>query len=200
MSLWATHCILGVEDVRGGGVVHDDHLAQLPSKATQVFHVVPTMEDTRLSEEPSPEHTPAVQQVSHRVCVLQGRRCGEGGPAAPEAGPNHTLLMHLGPGAHCRALTLFLTVSALDSSSSCTSHVQAPYSFCQVRPQKYPELTCPSADTGRPWARSPELLAWAPPEEPPALPRGLLSLTSQLSGATPAYMATGQLHRDEGSQ
>lgn len=92
------HCILGVEDVRGGGVVHDDHLAQLPSKATQVFHVVPTMEDTRLSEEPSPEHTPAVQQVSHRVCVL-----GQAGSK------EHTLeelshpleeLVHVGPLQH----------------------------------------------------------------------------------------------------
>lgn len=56
----ATYCILGVEDVRGRRIVHNDHFAQLPSKATQVFHVVPTMENTRFSEEPCPEHPPAV--------------------------------------------------------------------------------------------------------------------------------------------
>lgn len=54
------HGILRVEDVRGRRIVHDDHFAQLPSKATQVFHVVPTMENTRFSEEPCPEHAPAV--------------------------------------------------------------------------------------------------------------------------------------------
>lgn len=42
----ATYCILRMEDVRGRRIVHNDHFAQLPAQATQVFHVVPTMEDT----------------------------------------------------------------------------------------------------------------------------------------------------------
>lgn len=74
----ATYCILRVEDVRGRRIVDDDHFAQLPSKATQVFHVVPTVENTRFSEEPGSEHAPAVQQVSHRVCVLESRCHNEG--------------------------------------------------------------------------------------------------------------------------
>lgn len=47
-SLWpgATYCILRMEDVGGRRIVHDDHFAQLPPKATQVFHIVPTMENT----------------------------------------------------------------------------------------------------------------------------------------------------------
>lgn len=69
----ATYCILGMEDVRGRRIVHNDHFAQLPAQATQVFHIVPTMEDTGFSEEPGPEHAPAVQQVSHGVCVLKSR-------------------------------------------------------------------------------------------------------------------------------
>lgn len=71
--LGATYCILRVEDVRGRRVVHDDHFAQLPPEAAQVLHVVPPMENTGLSEEPGPEHSPAVQQVGDRVCILQSR-------------------------------------------------------------------------------------------------------------------------------
>lgn len=79
-SLWpgATYCILRMEDVGGRRIVHNDHFAQLPPKATQVFHIVPTMENTRFPEEPGPEHTPAVQQIGHRVCVLGSRRHSEG--------------------------------------------------------------------------------------------------------------------------
>ena len=78
LLLGATYCILRVEDVRGRRIVHDDHFAQLPSKATQVFHIVPTMENTRFSEQPGPEHSPAVQQVGDRVCILESRRRNEG--------------------------------------------------------------------------------------------------------------------------
>lgn len=70
-------CILGVEDVRGRRIVHDDDFAQLPTKATQVFHVVPAMENTGFSEESGPEHTPAIKQVSHRICVLGQAGCKE---------------------------------------------------------------------------------------------------------------------------
>lgn len=64
------HCILRMEDVRGRRIVNNDHFAQLPSQATQVLDIVPSMENTGFSEESGPEHTPAVQEVSHRVCIL----------------------------------------------------------------------------------------------------------------------------------
>lgn len=38
--------ILGVEDVGGRRIVHNDHFAQLPTKATQVLHVISAMENT----------------------------------------------------------------------------------------------------------------------------------------------------------
>jgi hypothetical protein len=49
-----------MEYVRGRRIVDDDHFAQLSSQATQVLHVVSTMENARFSEEPGSEHTPAV--------------------------------------------------------------------------------------------------------------------------------------------
>lgn len=73
-----TYCVLRVEDVGGRRIVHDDHFAQLPSQATQVLHVVPSMENTGFSEESGPEHAPAVQEVSYRVCVLERQSPGEG--------------------------------------------------------------------------------------------------------------------------
>merc|ERR1719209_2120150 len=67
---YARHSILGMEDVGGGGVVQDDNLVEVTSKSAQVLHVVATVEDAGLSEQPGSEHVPLVQQVRHRVGVL----------------------------------------------------------------------------------------------------------------------------------
>lgn len=72
-----TYCVLRVEDIGGRRIVHDDHFAQLPSQATQVLHIVPTMENTGFSEESGPEHTPSIQEVGHRVCILERQNLGE---------------------------------------------------------------------------------------------------------------------------
>lgn len=60
-----------MEDVGGRRIVNDDDFAQLPSQATQVLYVVPTMENTGFSEESGPEHAPSVQEVGHGVCILE---------------------------------------------------------------------------------------------------------------------------------
>lgn len=73
-----TYRVLRVEDVGGRRIVHDDHFTQLPSQATEVLHIVPTMENTGFSEESGPEHTPSIQKVSYRVCILERQSRGEG--------------------------------------------------------------------------------------------------------------------------
>ena len=42
--LWLAHSVLWVEDVGGGGVVHDNDFAELPAQSAEVFDVVPSME------------------------------------------------------------------------------------------------------------------------------------------------------------
>lgn len=62
-----------MEDVWGGGVVHNDDLPQVPAQLVEVLYVVPVVEDTGLTEEAGPEYAPPVQQVSHGVRVLGQR-------------------------------------------------------------------------------------------------------------------------------
>jgi hypothetical protein len=81
-----------MEDVGGRRIVHDDHFAQLPSQATQVLHIVPTVEHAGFSEESGPEHTPAVQEVGNRVCILERQSLGEG--EAPGGARDWDLLCH----------------------------------------------------------------------------------------------------------
>lgn len=64
------HCVIGVEDVGGRGVVHDDDLVQVATQATQVFDVITSVEDTGLPEEAGAESTPLVQEVGDGVCIL----------------------------------------------------------------------------------------------------------------------------------
>ena len=68
--LCVTYRVVGVEDVGGRGVVHDDHLVQVAAQPAQVLDVVPPVEDARLPEETGAEHPPLVQQVGHGVGVL----------------------------------------------------------------------------------------------------------------------------------
>lgn len=60
-----------MKDVGGRRVVHDDDLVQVTTQATQVLHIVSSMKDTGLSEEATAEGAPFVQEVRHRVSVLQ---------------------------------------------------------------------------------------------------------------------------------
>lgn len=66
-----THRVVRVEDVGGGGVVHDDDLVEVPAQATQVLDVIPSVEDARLPEKAAAERAPLVQEVGDRVCVLK---------------------------------------------------------------------------------------------------------------------------------
>ena len=60
-----------MEDVGGGGVVHNDDLVEVATQAAQVFHVVSSVENAGLSEEATAEGAPLVQEVRNRVCVLR---------------------------------------------------------------------------------------------------------------------------------
>lgn len=46
---------------------------EIPAQPAQVFDVASLVKNTGFSEQPRPEHTALVQQVSHWVCVLGGR-------------------------------------------------------------------------------------------------------------------------------
>jgi len=65
-----THGIFWVENVRGGRIVDDDDVAELSSQPTEVFDVVPSVEDAGFSKESLSEDAPLVQQVGHGVRVL----------------------------------------------------------------------------------------------------------------------------------
>lgn len=64
------NCVVGVEDVGGRRVVHDDHLVQVPTQTAQVLDVVPSVEDARLPEKTAAKSSPLIQQVRDRVCIL----------------------------------------------------------------------------------------------------------------------------------
>lgn len=67
----STHRVVGVEDVGGGGVVHDDDLAEVSTQAAQVLDVVASVEDAGLPEEAGAESAPLVQEVGDGVRVLR---------------------------------------------------------------------------------------------------------------------------------
>lgn len=69
-----THGILWVEDVRGGRVVQNEGFPQVPSQAAEVLDIAALMEHAGLTEEAGPEHPTPVQQISHRVGILERRR------------------------------------------------------------------------------------------------------------------------------
>lgn len=71
MSSKDTHCVVGVEDVGGRGVVHDDDLVQVATQATQVLDVITSVEDAGLPEQAAAESAPLVQEVGDGVCILQ---------------------------------------------------------------------------------------------------------------------------------
>lgn len=64
-----------MEDVWGGGIVHNDDLPQVPAQLVEVLDVVPVVEDAWLPEQSGAEYAPPVQQVGHGVCILGQRGC-----------------------------------------------------------------------------------------------------------------------------
>ena len=60
-----------MEDVGGRRVVDDYDLVEVTAEPAEVLDVVPPVEDTRFPEETTPERTPLVQKVRHRVCILE---------------------------------------------------------------------------------------------------------------------------------
>lgn len=64
------HRVVRVEDVGGGGVVHDDDLVQVATQTTQVLDVVASVEDAGLPEEAAAESAPLIQEVGDGVCIL----------------------------------------------------------------------------------------------------------------------------------
>lgn len=69
-----THCVVGMEDVGGGGVVHNNDFVKVATQATQVLDVIPSVKDARLPEEAAAESAPLVQEVGYRVCILTEKR------------------------------------------------------------------------------------------------------------------------------
>lgn len=69
-----THCVVGVEDVGGRGVVHDDDLVEVATQATQVLDVITSVEDAGLPEQAAAEGAPLVQEVGDGVCILRRQR------------------------------------------------------------------------------------------------------------------------------
>ena len=65
-----THSILWVENVRGGWIVNNDDVAELSSQPAEVFDIVSSVKNAGFSKKSCSEHTPLVQQVCHRVCIL----------------------------------------------------------------------------------------------------------------------------------
>lgn len=65
-----TYCVLRVEDVRGRWVVYDDDFTEFSAQPAEVFNVVSSVENTGFPEEPGAKHPPLVQQVCHRVGIL----------------------------------------------------------------------------------------------------------------------------------
>ena len=59
-----------MEDVGSRGIVDDDDLVEVSTQSAQVLHVVPSVEDARLTEEATPKRSPFVQQVGHWICIL----------------------------------------------------------------------------------------------------------------------------------
>lgn len=64
------HCVIRMEDVGGGGVVHYNDFVKVTTQATQVLDVIPSVKDARLPEKAAAESTPLVQEIGDWVCIL----------------------------------------------------------------------------------------------------------------------------------
>lgn len=64
------HCVVGMEDVGGGGVVHNNHFVEVTTQATQILDIIPSVKDARLPEKAAAESTPLVQEIGDWVCIL----------------------------------------------------------------------------------------------------------------------------------
>lgn len=71
MTTWLeTHCVVGVKDVGGRGIIQDEGLVEVSAQAAQIFNIAALVEHAGFPEQPSPEDPTLVQQVRHWVCVL----------------------------------------------------------------------------------------------------------------------------------
>lgn len=84
LVLCGTHSIVRMENIGGRRVVHNQHPTKVSAQPAQVLHVVPSVEDARLTEQPRPEGPPLVQQVSYWICVLQIGGGSSGAEGTPE--------------------------------------------------------------------------------------------------------------------
>lgn len=66
-----TYGIVWMENIWSRAVVHDDHFVQVPAEPAKVLDVAATVEHARLAEQACSKHAPLVQQVRHRVGILQ---------------------------------------------------------------------------------------------------------------------------------
>ncbi len=60
-----------VEHVGGGGVVEDDHLIDRSAELGEILHVVAPMVDAGFAKQSIPENVPLVQEIRHRVSILE---------------------------------------------------------------------------------------------------------------------------------
>ena len=65
--------MLGMEDVRGGRIVDDDSILEIPSDLRQVFDVVALVVVAALSEKSVVHHIVDIKLVQQRVAILQGQ-------------------------------------------------------------------------------------------------------------------------------
>jgi len=74
-SLWHfirnTYSIIWVEYIRGWRIIHNDHRMKVPAELVEVFDVVAPVKYARLPEESRPKYAPPVQQICHRISILQ---------------------------------------------------------------------------------------------------------------------------------
>lgn len=70
MKAALTYSIFWMENIRGWWIVNNNNVVELSPQSTEVFNIVPSVKYAGLSEESCSKHTPLVQQICHRVCIL----------------------------------------------------------------------------------------------------------------------------------
>jgi hypothetical protein len=65
------YCIIGMENVRGRGIVEDDSVTYRTTELREVFDIVALVVIATLSEQPVCDNTVDIQLVQHRVGVLK---------------------------------------------------------------------------------------------------------------------------------
>jgi diphthamide synthase (EF-2-diphthine--ammonia ligase) len=63
--------MLGMEDIRGGRIVDDDSILEIPSDLGQVFDVIALVVVAALAEKSVMHHVVDVKLIQERVAILQ---------------------------------------------------------------------------------------------------------------------------------